>query len=844
MGKYRYIQNSFSSGELSPTFFRTDLKEYYQGCDVLENFIVGKNGGLYKRPGTKYVATLSAITPERIIPFIFSKKESYIVILDDGTPVFQIISNAGVAATLTYAGLNASSTLIGDPKKYKYSQSGDILILTHSPDDATQSSNSYPPILIIRTALAAFTIMFFHHPSYLTGFPSIGEVATAAMVPYGNSNVDPDIRFYVASASQGTGGTVFAVDSANTPIAFFKAGHKFLDSSSLVTQVGSYFRLVEGTSELVLFGTTTVADILVTSANLDAASNQVTITSHGLVTREQFTLEVTGAGGANPTFTNVTFGTVVFVKNVNTNVITLHLTDAGAVAGTGPVDIVTVGAAGLRLVPHKLQKMDCTIVEDSGAAMTITSAATATDQWAESAWSTERGFPRLCVFHEQRLYLMGTAKEPDTVWASQVGNIFNMMQTRLAQDSSARSVDLYVRDFPLKGAVLPTDPFSFNIASKQANVINWTESTRALQIGTAGSEYIVNGFDSIISSSSINVKKQTDYGSGNIQSTSIGNSTLFVSREGKSIRSYIYNDANGSYISVDLSSISDLMVFKGYGETSTDEMKDSAFTEFYYQPLRKVIWILTNNFQLIGMTINEEQQTAAWHYHPIRSTDRVNSICVIPSTDGSYDELWMVCQRSINGTTVGYLEKMGDDFDHAVITNTSTVDDDHPYYSDCSKRVVLGSLTATVSGLIHLTGETVKVLVNGVVHADRVVNISGEITLSTSYASGTEVIVGLPYTSKFRTKDIEAGGDFGSAQGAIQRIDRVDVRMYKSQKGSYGKESGTLDDFEYEDSTLFTGIKKIFPTNSPDENTQIEIQHDDPVPFNILNLTMRGVTYD
>ena len=45
--KYRLIQNSFSSGELSTKLdARTDLEEYFKGADTLENFLTYRQGGI------------------------------------------------------------------------------------------------------------------------------------------------------------------------------------------------------------------------------------------------------------------------------------------------------------------------------------------------------------------------------------------------------------------------------------------------------------------------------------------------------------------------------------------------------------------------------------------------------------------------------------------------------------------------------------------------------------------------------------------------------------------------------------------------------------------------------
>ena len=62
----RIISNSFVSGEISPELYgRHDLKAYFNGAALLENFIVRRTGGIRKRAGTDVLYTLdSSISPD------------------------------------------------------------------------------------------------------------------------------------------------------------------------------------------------------------------------------------------------------------------------------------------------------------------------------------------------------------------------------------------------------------------------------------------------------------------------------------------------------------------------------------------------------------------------------------------------------------------------------------------------------------------------------------------------------------------------------------------------------------------------------------------------------------
>lgn len=94
---FTHIQNSFSSGELSPSIFaRTDLQKYHSGASTYRNFFVNYRGGAASRAGTAYIgmckqgaANLGAATlnnagvtivnsgPPRDITFQFNINQGY-----------------------------------------------------------------------------------------------------------------------------------------------------------------------------------------------------------------------------------------------------------------------------------------------------------------------------------------------------------------------------------------------------------------------------------------------------------------------------------------------------------------------------------------------------------------------------------------------------------------------------------------------------------------------------------------------------------------------------------------------------------------------------------------------
>ena len=78
------LKNNLSSGELSPLLWtRTDVQQYANGAKKLFNAIPLVEGGVKKRPGTRFRGVFQGAL--RLIPFIASSENAYMLILGIGT---------------------------------------------------------------------------------------------------------------------------------------------------------------------------------------------------------------------------------------------------------------------------------------------------------------------------------------------------------------------------------------------------------------------------------------------------------------------------------------------------------------------------------------------------------------------------------------------------------------------------------------------------------------------------------------------------------------------------------------------------------------------------------------
>ena len=96
MAQAKVIQSTFSAGELDPNMSsRIDSETYYEGAETLRNWQMLEQGGLMRRPGTTYLATLGADT--RLIPFTYSTGDEYLFAFQN--TVLKVYNKTGTLLT-------------------------------------------------------------------------------------------------------------------------------------------------------------------------------------------------------------------------------------------------------------------------------------------------------------------------------------------------------------------------------------------------------------------------------------------------------------------------------------------------------------------------------------------------------------------------------------------------------------------------------------------------------------------------------------------------------------------------------------------------------------------------
>lgn len=189
---YQHIQNLFSSGELDPLLrARSDREFYAAGAQTMFNFVPAPQGGVTRRPGTRYLGR-AMDAGGRLIPFVFSASQGRIlefgdyrmrVWMPDGSWVQK---DGRVYEVATPYPLSALRDL-------RFAQSADVMYFAH---------RSYAPRKLCRYADDNWV---WGVPSFV---PSIGTPVIASVAMQGTTEstvADRTYRYRVTAVSAADG---------------------------------------------------------------------------------------------------------------------------------------------------------------------------------------------------------------------------------------------------------------------------------------------------------------------------------------------------------------------------------------------------------------------------------------------------------------------------------------------------------------------------------------------------------------------------------------------------------------------------------------------------------------
>ncbi len=227
------IQNSFTSGELDPKLIaRDDVKAYDAGLTTALNVVVLPQGGVKRRPGTKFITELGG-SPEngiRLVPFEFNTSDAYLLAFTHNR--MAVIKNGVLQTNIAGSGNNYLTTTITSAMLTKmcWVQSADTLIVTQEdmvPKKITRTSDTAWTIANVTFTFNpqhAFTLTIENTSSAGTLTPSgtEGKITLTTQHSYWNASDDIGSFVNVIGSNQFGRAKIVAVDSATVAQALIE----------------------------------------------------------------------------------------------------------------------------------------------------------------------------------------------------------------------------------------------------------------------------------------------------------------------------------------------------------------------------------------------------------------------------------------------------------------------------------------------------------------------------------------------------------------------------------------------------------------------------------------------
>ena len=579
MQKARVPLTNFQFGEVSPSLIsRTDTRVYNNSAQKIENFFLRAEGGVIKRAGLKKIYEFDTsidtakVQQHRLVPFIFSDDERYIVSLEhQKIRVFQIDTNNNVtlAATLTAdsSGANIPITNL-NMHEVTYAQAGDVMFIAHQ---------TFMVRKLVRTGLTSFQM----------------ETKTFDTQSAGAKIYQPYFQFQDLgvtldpSASSGNGITL-TTSEAYWDLTGSQSGGNYPDSKHVGLTIKYHDQEITITS--VQSATQATGNALATlkkKLKVDSfrtdngvATVTVTLVNHGFSAGDAFVVSNANTVGG------------IAASNLNGSRTVLEVIDDY---------VFTFNAAA-----------NANDSVAGGGTPFLETHAPATN-WSEQSYSVLRGFPGAVTFHQNRLWYAGTIAQPDGLWASKSNQFFNF---DIGDGSDNDSIDI-------------------RAAIGEVNTIKHLVSNRDLQAFTSTDEFIVPAFvEKPTTPTNATIKRQTPFGSSFVRPYVFDGATVYVQGSGEIVREMLFDDGQNAYTGQPISSLASHLIQNPIQASTLAGGIDRAESYYFLVDANGTLGVFNSNRgeQRYGWT----QFTSQGTFHSVCTVDtRVYAVVKFDKGDGT-----------------------------------------------------------------------------------------------------------------------------------------------------------------------------------------------------------------
>lgn len=381
-----------------------------------------------------------------------------------------------------------------------------------------------------------------------------------------------------------------------------------------------------------------------------------------------------------------------------------------------------------------------------------------TSNWAEGYWSDFRGWPTSVALYEGRLWWFG-------------------------RDASLGSVsDAYASyDATIEG---DSGPIIRTIGEGPVDVINWGLPVQRLILGAQGSEISARSstFDEPLTPTTFNLKDLSNRGSAAVAATKVDTGGFFVGRTFTKIFKLTWNFSFSSidYTSADVTRLVPELGLVGAGMTTDGQPVGFCGLAVQREPDTRIhAWRADGTTAVL--VFDEAEEVECWVTTSTQGT--VEDAFTLPGP--IEDKVYYLVNRTINGSTVRYLERWARE-DQCQGGNLNLIADSFITYS--------GAPASTITAA-HLKAATVVVWGDGKDLGTAVANASTGVVTLPGGVTASNIVVGLPYTAKFQSAKLAYADQSGSGLTRRKTIPRIGVVLDQAHTQGllYGPDFSNLD---------------------------------------------------
>nr|BAR34695.1 putative tail tubular protein B [uncultured Mediterranean phage uvMED] len=828
MGKQLLSIPSFTAGEMSNSMQgRTDFAKYFSAASRIENFVVLPHGPVTRRPGTYFVSEVKTSSAKtRLIPFTFSTTQTYI--LEFGNQYIRFYKDDGQITSGGSAYEISTPYTTAQLFNLKFAQSADVMYITHeshavrklsrtghtswslteieftdgpyldsNTTTVTMTPSGTTGSITITAAAPTFVstdvgrlINFNSGNAKITGFTSSTVVSATTQKDFANTNAITDWKLGAFSATTGHPSCV----------SFFEQRLVFAGTSQ---QPQTMFFSKSGDYENMTIGTNDDDAMIYT-----IASNQVNAIKSLKATRTLICMTTGGeyavsSGAAQDAITPT---------NINIRKQSNY--------GSAGVDALSIGNATIFLqrAKRKIRELAYNFDTDGYTAPDLTILA---DHISESGL--------IDMSYQQEPYSIVWCVRDDGIMAGLTYNrlenvvawhrhIFGgksdtgktVKQQKISFTANATTVSTANNTITLSSHGLSTGDQVYYYAA--SNVVGGLSNSKVYYVISVDANTIKLAVSTANASAGTAISLTSAPGTNTnqfiYQGVNINNNILFVSNHGFKTGNHIFYNNSGTAIS-------------GLAEN----------TKYFVEKIDD------NQIQLYsdedrGTVVNLTSAHSSEQSDKILTHAKVETVACIDG-DTNEDQVWVIIQRYINGSTKRYVEYLKPFEFNEDLTAFHYLDSGLTYS---------GGETSSLSGLTHLEGEVVDVIGEGSVQNSKTVS-SAAITLDTAIE---EASVGLLYSSDLQTMRLDEGYT-ETTQTKTVRVFDLSVRFQNTVGASVGPSNDNLTAIDFRDSgasmdlpvPLFTGDKALEFDSGHGTEGLIYVKQPQALPMTILGIYPR-----